>query len=114
MSFKERYELHYRKEESNKIMNKYPSRIPIIVEKAKGCMLDDIDKKKYLAPKDLKVNQLLYVIRRRIKLGPEQSIFLLIGGELCSSNTSLVEVYEKHADKDGFLYIKYASENTFG
>ena len=57
-----RYTLQAKKE-SDKIMNKYPSRIPIIVEKAHKCHLNDIDKQKYLAPKDLKMNQFLFVIR---------------------------------------------------
>ena len=114
MGFKENYSFEDRKMESDKIMNKYPSRIPIIVEKSVNCQLNDIDKKKYLAPKDLKMNQFLYVVRKRIKLNPSESIFLMAGNQLCSSNISLVEIYEKQADKDGFLYIKYTSENTFG
>ena len=31
--FKEKYTLQLRKEESDKIINKYPDRIPVIVEK---------------------------------------------------------------------------------
>ena len=114
MGFKERYDLNIRASESSKIMNKYPSRIPIIVEKSKGCHLDDIDKIKYLAPKDLNMNQFLYVIRKRIKLKSSESIFLMTGNALCPSNISLFDIYEKYADEDGFLYITYTSENTFG
>jgi len=114
MNFKEDFSLDRRKSESDKIMLKYPSRIPIIVEKGKGCEFNDIDKKKYLVPKDMNMNQFIYVVRRRISLEPSQSLFLLVNNQLCSSNVSLFDIYEKHADKDGFLYIKYSSENTFG
>ena len=34
--------------ESKRIREKYPERIPVIVGKAAGCNLNDIDKKKYL------------------------------------------------------------------
>ena len=44
MNFKEDFSLDRRKSESDKIMLKYPSRIPIIVEKGKGCEFNDIDK----------------------------------------------------------------------
>ena len=66
MKFKDNHCLEDRISESSKIMNKYPSRIPIIVEKSDKCMFDDIDKFKYLVPKDLKMNQFVYIIRKRI------------------------------------------------
>tara|TARA_Y100001970_G_C14142689_1_gene808097 strand:- start:639 stop:983 length:345 start_codon:yes stop_codon:yes gene_type:complete len=114
MKFKANHNFEDRKKESDKIMNKYPSRIPIIVEKAYKCNLNDIDKQKYLAPKDLKMNQFLYVIRKRIQLTPSESIFLMANNQLCPSNSSLIDIYERAADEDGFLYITYTSENTFG
>ena len=42
-----------RSSESSNIIQKYPNRIPIIVEKSKGCKLIDIDKNKYLVPNDM-------------------------------------------------------------
>ena len=45
MIFKDNYDFETRKSESNKILNKYPSRIPVIVNKSEDCILDDIDKK---------------------------------------------------------------------
>ena len=114
MGFKETYNYDIRKLESNKILNKYPSRIPVIVEKSKGCQLNNIDKIKYLVPKDLNMNQFIFVIRKRIQLKPSESIFLMVNNQLCPSNITLYEIYEKSSDKDGFLYITYTSENTFG
>lgn len=114
MKFKEDFKYKYRKLESTKILLKYPSRIPIIVEKYKDSQLKDIDKNKYLVPKDLYLNQFIYVIRKRIKLSPSESLFIMINNELCPSNMILSEIYDKYVDEDGFLYITYTSENTFG
>ena len=114
MGFKEDYDFKIRKSESDKILNKYPSRIPVIVEKSKDCILNEIDKKKYLVPRDLKMNHFLYVIRKRIQLKPSESIFLMTNNQLCPSNTEIIHIYEKFTNKDGFLYIQYTSENTFG
>ena len=44
--------LDERKVESARIMVKYPDRIPVIVEKTKGSDVPDIDKCKFLIPKD--------------------------------------------------------------
>jgi GABA(A) receptor-associated protein len=114
MGFKEEFSLEERCEESIKIMKKYPSRIPIIVEKCDKCNFKDIDKRKYLVPKDLNMNQFTFVIRKRIKLDSSQAIFLMINNILCPSNTTIGDIYESHHNEDGFLYITYASENTFG
>lgn len=114
MGFKEEYSLEDRRNESIKIMQKYPSRIPIIVEKNDKCNFQDIDKRKYLVPKDLNMNQFTFIIRKRIKLDSSQAIFLMINNTLCPSNTNIGEVYDDFHNEDGFLYITYSSENTFG
>ena len=101
-------------QESNKILLKYPTRIPIIVEKHTNCKFNDINKKKYLVPKDMVMNQFIYIIRKRIKLESYQTLFVMVGDGLTSSNITLGEIYENRKDKDGFLYITYTSENTFG
>ena len=114
MKFKNANQFEQRKNESEKITKKYPNRIPIIIEKVDKCLLNDIDKTKYLVPKDLNMNQFIYIIRKRIKLDNSQSIFFIVGNNVCPSNVPLSSIYEEHKDKDGFLYIIYTSENTFG
>ena len=84
------------------------------VEKAKNCELDNIDKKKFLVPNDLTMSQFIYIIRKRIKIKPEQAIFLTVNNCLPESNAQLVQVYNKHKYIDGFLYDVYSSETTFG
>ena len=114
MSFKSQISFEIRQEESQRIMNKYSHRTPVIVEKAKNCELDDIDKKKFLVPNDLTMSQFIYIIRKRIKIKPEQAIFLTVNNCLPESNAQIIQVYNKHKDEDGFLYVVYSSENTFG
>lgn len=114
MGFKNEFNLDERSNEAIKIMEKYPSRIPIIVEKNDKCKFRDIDKRKYLVPKDLNINQFAFIIRKRIKLDSSQAIFLMVNNILCPSNTTIGDIYDSNHDEDGFLYIIYASENTFG
>ena len=47
-------------------------------------------------------------------LSPEEALFIFSGSSVLSSNTLISAVYEKYRDPDGFLYVKYSGENTFG
>merc|ERR1712025_1180916 len=100
--------------EAERIRSKYPDRIPVICEKAEGSDIPDIDKKKYLVPADLTVGQFVYVIRKRIKLTPEKAIFIFVNDVLPSTAAMMSKIYEDFKDEDGFLYVTYSGENTFG
>eukprot|EP00287_Rhodomonas_sp_CCMP768_P013809 CAMPEP_0196757392 /NCGR_PEP_ID=MMETSP1091-20130531/103639_1 /TAXON_ID=302021 /ORGANISM="Rhodomonas sp., Strain CCMP768" /LENGTH=109 /DNA_ID=CAMNT_0042106165 /DNA_START=120 /DNA_END=449 /DNA_ORIENTATION=+ len=103
-----------RKAESQRMRSKYPDRIPVIVEKAVGSDIPDVDKKKYLVPTDLTVGQFVHVIRKRIKLTPEKAIFIFVNNSLPPTAALMTAVYDEHKDEDGFLYITYNGESIFG
>mmetsp|Transcript_6160 Transcript_6160/g.9180 ORF Transcript_6160/g.9180 Transcript_6160/m.9180 type:complete len:116 (+) Transcript_6160:1452-1799(+) len=113
-SFKQEHPLERRKSEAERIRAKYPDRIPVICEKADRSEIPDIDKKKYLVPADLTVGQFIYVIRKRIKLPPERAIFIFVDNVIPPTAALMSTVYEVQKDEDGFLYITYSGENTFG
>ena len=88
-SFKNKYSFESRKSESKRIMERYPDRIPIIVEKSKNSDIKEIDKKKYLVPRDLTVGQFIFVIRKRIDLSSEQAIYIFINNKLIPKNFNM-------------------------
>lgn len=102
------------KAESEKIIKRYPERIPVICEKKKGSLIADIDKHKYLVPKDLLVGQFLYVIRRRIQLPADKAMFVFVGHTVAPTSQMMSHIYEQHKNEDGFLYMTYSGEETFG
>ncbi len=116
VGFKIKNSLQERWTESLRVIAKYPDRIPVICERSnkatKDCPI--IDKNKYLVPRDLTVGQFIFVIRNRLKLPAEKAIFLFIGGMIPSTSSFINNLYETHRDEDGFLYITYSFENTFG
>ena len=115
MDFKNKYSFDERHNESIKIRQKYPDKIPIICQKNKNCIYSyELSKNKYLVPNDLTLGQFLIVIRRRIKINSNTALFLLINNKLFSSSEIISNIYEYEKDKDQFLYITYTSENTFG
>ena len=114
LSYKDMNNYDIRKLESIKITTKYPERIPVIVEKNQNSDIANIDKNKYLVPKDLTVGQLVYVIRKRIKMPPEMALFIYIKNIIPPQYELVSNIYNTYKDDDGFLYITYSGENTFG
>ncbi|XP_012396353.2 gamma-aminobutyric acid receptor-associated protein-like 2 [Sarcophilus harrisii] len=112
--FKEDHSLEHRCVESAKIRAKYPDRVPVIVEKVSGSQIVDIDKRKYLVPSDITVAQFMWIIRKRIQLPSEKAIFLFVDKTVPQSSLTMGQLYEKEKDEDGFLYVAYSGENTFG
>lgn len=71
-------------------------------------------KERFLFPFDFTVNNVTSAIRNRIKIRSEQSIFISVNNSLLPGHQTLGEVYKQRKDADGFLYIIYSGENTFG
>ena len=112
--FKDRHSFEKRHSEAQRVLTKYPNRIPIVCERFKRDD-PDIDKKKYLVPNDLSVANFAYVIRKRVKMAPEHSLYFFINDSVMPPTSELMaSLYEKHADEDGFLYMTYSGESTFG
>lgn len=114
-SYRSEKSFEFRLNESSRMHKKYKNKICVIVEKAKGSYLKDIDKRKYLVPEDLTLGGLSIVIRKRMSLESHESlIFFIDGKHLFPIETPISTIYNMHSDPDGLLYITYSNENTFG
>jgi GABA(A) receptor-associated protein len=114
ISFKQQFSFEKRFFEASRMRNLYPDRVPIICEKYKKQELPIIQKKKYLVPYEITISQFISVIRKRLSLRSELSILLSVEGFVPSSTMTIGELYNEHKHADGFLYIEYFQENTFG
>ena len=113
-NFVEERRFAVRVDEAGKLRAKYPDRIPVICERADHSDIPEVDKKKYLVPVDLTVGQFVYVIRNRMKLPPEQALFVFINDVMPPTASLMSAIYEEQMSADGFLYITYSGEHTFG
>jgi len=53
--------------------------------------------------------------RKRLSLTADKALFIFIASTLPPTSMLMREVYALHADAaDGFLYVKYSGESTFG
>lgn len=113
--FKMLHSLEKRKQEATRIRQKYPDKIPIIVEKSDSSDVQDLDKHKYLIPESMTVGQFMFLIRKNLKLDSTTSIFFFVDNRVIPRmEDTLKGLYEKYKDKDNYLYITFSSENTFG
>jgi GABA(A) receptor-associated protein len=104
-----------RVKKSQVILEKYPDRVPLIVQPTKNDRdAYPIDKSKYITPRDLTLMQLQQIIRKRIHFPPEKALFMFIDNKIYPITSLIGNIYDENKDNDGFLYITYCQENTFG
>lgn len=103
--------LEVRLQSCNKILTRYPERIPIIIDCKNNI---EIDKNKYIVPRDLNIAQFLFILRKRVNINEEQSLFLICNNKLLINTDVIGTIYSKYKDEDSFLYIYISLENTFG
>jgi len=104
-----------RVKKSQLILEKYPDRVPLIVQPSKNDRdAYPIDKSKYITPRDLTLLQFQQIIRKRIKFPAEKALFLFINNKIFPITAVIGTIYDTHKDSDGFLYVTYCQESTFG
>jgi GABA(A) receptor-associated protein len=104
-----------RLKKSQHILEKYPDRVPLIIKpSANDRDAFPIDKSKYITPRDLTLLQLQQIIRKRIHFPAEKALYMFINNKLFPITSMVGPIYDEHKDADGFLYITYCQESTFG
>ena len=107
--------LEERISEFNKVIENNPGKIAIICEKAPKSHIKEIDKSKFLIKDDITFQQFALMIRNRLKIGKEEALFFLVDGQKALTGDDMMNsIYQKYKQKDGFLYIAYASEEVWG
>ena len=103
-----------RYDEAKRVIDKYPDKCSVIVGRAEGSDVPEIDRHKFLTPRELTVGQFSHMIRERLDIPSEKALFLFSGKVLPVASLTMGCLYDQHKDRDEFLYISYTSENTFG
>ncbi|XP_067831761.1 microtubule-associated proteins 1A/1B light chain 3C-like [Heptranchias perlo] len=114
--FKERRSLALRQSEVANIRSKFPNKLPVIVERyMRERSLPQLDKSKYLVPRELSLCQFMIIIRNRMSLTSSQAFYLMVNNRsLASVSLTMAEIHAEFKEDDGFLYMTYASQEMFG
>lgn len=118
-SFKEKHTLEQRRALSQKILQTYPDRLPVIAAPAQygAPGTPQMAKEKFLVPVDFSAQMFMRELRRLMgsDLSATEALYMFVGKSVIVPTSLLMsQVYEKFKDEDGFLYIHYSLENTFG
>ncbi|KAB1213768.1 Autophagy-related protein 8i [Morella rubra] len=113
-TFKEQYSFEERLEDSKNISVKYPDRVPVIIERYSRTDLPEMEKKKYLVPRDISVGQFIHILSSRLHLTPGKALFVFVQNTLPQTASLMDSLYQSYKEDDGFLYMCYSSEKTFG
>ncbi|KAH7822195.1 putative light chain 3 [Monocercomonoides exilis] len=107
-----------RKHEIDKIRKKYPDRVPILCERHSRAKIPEMSQKKFLVQENITIGEFLRIIRRNISLDQEKSLFVFIDNRIPNTGDPLSVIYseymKKHQGDDGYLYMLYTDEATFG
>ena len=114
IEFKKKFTFEERLKQTEDIIKKYPSRIPIFISRSNDLTTPRIDRNKFLVPEDLSLGQFMFVIRKRIKLKSEDAIYLFINNKVPPTSAQMSHLYCLNKSDDGYLYIVYSGESTFG
>ena len=99
--------------ESQTILKKYPDKIPVIINECSDELRERV-KRKMLLQTDMTVSQYMHSLRTKFNIKQEESVLIFVNGTFPTSTTLMSYLYDKHKDKDGFLYISVLKENVFG
>ena len=100
------------REEAYRLLQKYPTRFPVIVKPAGRDL--DLRRKKYLVPDDITLGQFLYVLRKHIdNLSDHEGLYIFINGHMFPANALMIHIYTTE-QRDYALYVTICKENTFG
>ncbi len=106
------HSLEKRLSDSNKVLTKYPNKIPVLLNSDKNI---DLRQHKYLVPDDLYLSEFMQVIRSKINLDKSEALFITLeNGTMISMSKMMKQVYKDNKNEDNFLYLYIMKESTFG
>ena len=118
-NYKKSTPLEERKKKSFKMTSLYPDRVPVIVEMSPSSASYNTyttasHKIKYLVPYDITMGQFIKILRDKLKLESSVALFFFINNKVFPITSLIGNIYKENADEDGFLYIEFCEESTFG
>ena len=96
-SYKERVSVENRIKDSNRIVSKYPTHIPVIVEIDEK--IGKIKKNKFLVPFDVTASYLMISIRFQIQCKKEEALFMFSDNTLVCQTMIIGNIYQNYMDK---------------
>lgn len=108
--------LEARRSRSAQILRQYPGRYPVIIHPATKINTPIISRHNFIVYGAQNFYALVRTIRPYIQeLDDVQTLFFFINDAIIPSHNLMVStLYDRYAAEDGYLYLTYIVENSFG
>lgn len=100
-------ELQNSKLESEKLKEKYPGTLPLLIDRCENSKNPILKKRRYLAPDHIEVNGLISYISTKLNLQNGENIKIMKDNTTLEHNAKIADLYEKQRSEDGYLHIQY-------
>ena len=114
-------ELSLRLQASHNFFNssnpKYKGKLPVILIKHPQSKMKQLERFRIVMKKDTQLLELMNTIRKDLGAGmPDHAIYMFTHStrELLRAQSTFNELYLKYKSEDGFLYLSYAEQESFG
>lgn len=110
----EKLSLKSRQEQVNWTLSKHPTKIPVLCEM--GDNLEPLTRVKYLVEGNMTLGELVFTMRKKVKLDQTQALFVMdyVSKKSLPTSMNLGLLYDRYKDSDLFLKLLFVAENTFG
>lgn len=100
------------------LQQKHPDSVYVILLPSNNKPIEGI-RQKYIIQKDHPMQTLIQNVRSRAILNSHEALYFFLmkndeSGVMATPSILMSTLYEQFKSKDGFLYIQYSAENTFG
>lgn len=109
--------LEEKRKDADRLREKYPDKVPVIVQVAKSSEIPQTRKPKYLMPKSISIGKVQTILRDYLKdqdFDESKALFIFVKDVMPMISETLGDLDDQHRNEDGFLYLSYSGENTFG
>ena len=115
IGFRTRIPLQQRISTRCAVIARRPDHLPVVLERGTA-QTPWMDRERFLPHHTVTAGELMAVVRRRLSISSTQALFMSTsGGVLVAPQQLLSDLYAKYRDdEDGFLYLRYSLESTFG
>jgi GABA(A) receptor-associated protein len=107
--------LEKRKADADRLRLKYPDKVPVVLQRASKSELPQATKAKFLMPKIISIGKVQTILRDYLpEFDESKALFIFVDGAIPMISETLGELDSSRHSPDGFLYLKYSGESTFG
>jgi GABA(A) receptor-associated protein len=118
-TYKARHNLQHRMEAAAKATERHPDCMPVICEQvaasngnAAAAAMPALSNNKFLVTPSVPVSELAQVLRTRLQIDAEHPLVLTVAGTELAADVLVADLYAKHKDEDGFLYVTYSGQRA--